>query len=130
MAANGQEAGKVDGKSAKESMIPAELGATVEELKKMVKEEKGVSSDISHVSAKAYNKIKEETEALAQLVNVLATGVQKNRAALDRLKIDTAQELVNVEIGQRTKETPPAMQVILSIVLVEIYFLMFVKSHR
>ena len=128
MAANGQEAGKVDGN--KESMIPAELGATVEELKKMVKEEKGVSSDISHVSAKAYNKIKEETEALAQLVNVLATGVQKNRAALDRLKIDTAQELVNVEIGQRTKETPPAMQVILSIVLVEIYYLMLVKSHR
>lgn len=102
--------GKVEGKAVKESMIPNELGSTVEDLKKIMKEEKSVSSDISHVSAKPYNKIKDETEALSQLVNVLAIGVQKNRAALDRLKADTAQELVNVETAQRTKETPPAMQ--------------------
>jgi len=102
--------GKSEGKAVKESMIPTELGSTVEELKKIMKEEKSVSSDISHVSAKPYNKIKDETEALSQLVSVLAIGVQKNRTALDRLKADTAQELVNVETAQRTKETPPAMQ--------------------
>jgi hypothetical protein len=43
-------------------------------------------------------------------VSVLATGIQKNRVALDRLKLDSAQELINVEIAQRTKDTPPSMQ--------------------
>ena len=44
------------------------------------------------------------------LVSVLATGIHKNRVALDRLKLDSAQELINVEIAQRTKDTPPSMQ--------------------
>ena len=44
------------------------------------------------------------------IVSVLATGIQKNRVSLDKLKLDSAQELINVEIAQRTKDTPPSMQ--------------------
>lgn len=101
---------KSENKNTKDSLIPAELGATVEELKKHIKEEKSVCSDISHFSDKHYTKVQDETEALSQLVTVLATGIHKNRQALEKLKLSSAQELLNVEIAQRTKETPASMQ--------------------
>jgi len=82
----------------------------VEDLKKLIKEEKAVSSEVSHTSDKQLKKVKEETEALSQLVNGLASGVQNNRAKLDQLKKLSGQELVNVEIAVRTRETPPSMQ--------------------
>ena len=37
-------------------------------------------------------------------------GVAKQKAQLERLKKDCAKELVNVEVAQRTKDTPPALQ--------------------
>merc|ERR1719318_1674996 len=91
-------------------MIPQELFNTVEDLKKMIKEEKAISSEVSHTSDKQLKKVKEETEALSQLVSGLATGVQNNRAKLEQLKMLSGQELVNVEIAVRTRETPPSMQ--------------------
>jgi len=101
---------KGEGPSGKESMIPQELFNTVEDLKKMIKEEKAISSEVSHTSDKQLKKVKEETEALSQLVSGLATGVQNNRAKLEQLKILSGQELVNVEIAVRTRDTPPNMQ--------------------
>ncbi len=50
------------------------------------------------------------TSDILLLVSVLASGIQKNRVALDRLKLDSAQELLHVEVAQRTKDTPPSMQ--------------------
>ena len=67
-------------------------------------------SDITHYSDKTYTKIKQETEALSQLVTVLSIGIQKNRTALEKLKLTSAQELLNVEIAQRTKDIPASMQ--------------------
>ena len=54
---------------------------------------------VSHLSDKQFRRIREDTEALAQLVSVLATGVQHNKARLDRLKLEAGQELVNAEIA-------------------------------
>merc|ERR1712096_47101 len=101
---------KGEGPTGKESMIPQELFNTVEDLKKMIKEEKALSSEVSHTSDKQLKKVKEETEALNQLVTGLASGVQNNRAKLEQLKMLSGQELVNVEIAVRTRETPPSMQ--------------------
>ena len=70
---------KGEAPTGKESMIPQELWNTVEDLKKMIKEEKAVSSEVSHTSDKQLKKVKEETEALSQLVTGLASGVQNNR---------------------------------------------------
>jgi len=109
-AVNQGNKGEAGGPSGKESMIPQELWSTVEDLKKLIKEEKAVSSEVSHTSDKQLKKVKEETEALSQLVNGLASGVQNNRAKLDQLKKLSGQELVNVEIAVRTRETPPSMQ--------------------
>ena len=44
------------------------------------------------------------------MAKMLAAGLAKNRTQLDRLKMDAAQELLNAEIAQRTKDTPPALQ--------------------
>lgn len=101
---------KTENKNVKDVMIPAELNVTVEDIKKHIKDEKTVCSDVSHISDKCYKKIQEETEALSQLVSLLATGIHKNRMSLEKLKLSSAQELVNVEIALRTKETPPSMQ--------------------
>ena len=34
----------------------------------------------------------------------------QQKSQLERLKKDCAKELVNVEVAQRTKDTPPALQ--------------------
>ncbi len=47
---------------------------------------------------------------LNSLVKSLAAGLSRSKASMDRLKIDAAQELLNVEIAQRTRDTPPALQ--------------------
>ena len=101
---------KGDAKNLKETQIPNELAVTVEEFKKFVKEERSTSSDIAHISSKVHEKIKSDTDALLNLVKALSSGLAKNKAQLDRLKLDAAQELLNVEIAQRTKDTPPALQ--------------------
>lgn len=101
---------KGDPKNLKETQIPNELAITVEEFKKFVKEERSTSSDIAHISSKVHQKIKADTDGLLNLVKALSSGLAKNKAQLDRLKLDAAQELLNVEIAQRTKDTPPALQ--------------------
>jgi len=98
------------GKVGKESSVPQVLATTIDELKAFIKEEKDVSSEVSHLSDKQFKRIKSDTEGLSQLVSVLATGVQQSKARLDRLKMETGQELVNAEIAVRTRDTPTSMQ--------------------
>lgn len=40
-------------------MIPLELDKTVEQLKKHIKDEKAVCSDVSHCTDKAFTKVKQ-----------------------------------------------------------------------
>lgn len=69
-----------------------------------------MSSDIAHVSSKHFSKIREETEGLGRLVVSLSAAMSKSRTRLERLKTDAAQELMNAETAQRTRDTPPSMQ--------------------
>ena len=71
---------KTDATSTKESPIPAELAAVVEALKTMIKEEKSVSSEISHTTDKGIKQVKEDTEALKQMVSGITSTLQNNRS--------------------------------------------------
>ena len=120
----------------KDSPVPPEFSQDVDAFRKYVKDQKGVSTDMSHLSLpKLHQKIKSDVEGLSAVVQQLGSGeccfsmdeifstkqsnscpfvrhigVAKQKAQLERLKKDCAKELVNVEVAQRTKDTPPALQ--------------------
>ena len=71
---------KTDATSIKESPIPAELAAVVEALKTMIKEEKSASSEISHTTDKSIKQVREDTEALKQMVSGITSTLQNNRS--------------------------------------------------
>uniref|UniRef100_A0A8D0H5S5 Uncharacterized protein n=1 Tax=Sphenodon punctatus TaxID=8508 RepID=A0A8D0H5S5_SPHPU len=62
------------------------------------------------MSSKAMLNVQEDIKALKQLLSVAASGLQRNTLSIDKLKIETAQELKNAEIALRTQKTPPGLQ--------------------
>jgi len=104
------EAGPDQAGGGKEALLPAELLATVETLKNTIKEEKSLSSEVSHSSVKAMTKVREETEALSLMVSSLSTAVQNNRSKLEQMKQLCGQELRNVDICVQTRDTPASLQ--------------------
>lgn len=106
----GSAAGKKDSKTIKESQLPNEISVTLESFKKYVKEQKSVREEMTRVSCKNIMRVQEQTAALKQLLSVISNGLQRNALAIDKLKQESAQELRNAEIAQRTKETPPTLQ--------------------
>jgi nucleoporin p58/p45 len=107
-AANDPKSGSAN--NIKDTPIPNELLETVEEFKKFVKEERSTSSDIAHVSPKIHNKIAEEISGMNRLVSGLVSGLSRNCSILDMIKREAAQEILNAEVGQRTRDTPPGLQ--------------------
>ncbi|KAL8587610.1 hypothetical protein ACOMHN_045299 [Nucella lapillus] len=99
-----------EGKAVKESFIPNELVATVDEMQKYVKEEKAVREDIVRMSSKPLMRVQEDIAALKQLLSVVSNGLQRNACTLEKLKVEMTQELKNAEMGQRTKDIPPGLQ--------------------
>uniref|UniRef100_A0A2K5CNB8 Nucleoporin 58 n=1 Tax=Aotus nancymaae TaxID=37293 RepID=A0A2K5CNB8_AOTNA len=79
-------------------------------FRKFVKEQKQVQEEISRMSSKAMLKVQEDIKALKQLLSLAANGLQRNTLNIDKLKIETAQELKNAEIALRTQKTPPGLQ--------------------
>ena len=74
------EESKTDGATSKESPIPAELNTVVETFKNFIKEEKSVSSEISHNTDKQMKQVKEDTEGLSHLVSSISSTLQSNRS--------------------------------------------------
>ena len=55
-------------------------------------------------------KVQEEVSTLKQLLSLVSTGLQRNAMSIDKLKQESAQELKNAEMAQRTRDLPPGLQ--------------------
>ncbi|KAM6976568.1 nucleoporin p58/p45 [Aplochiton taeniatus] len=99
-----------DSKALKDENLPPVICQDVDNFQKFVKEQKQVHEDISRMSSKAMGKVQEDIKSLKQLLSVSASGLQRNASAIDKLKMETAQELKNADIALRTQKTPPVLQ--------------------
>lgn len=99
-----------DSKALKDENLPPVICQDVENFQKFVKEQKQVQEDISRMSSKALSKVQDDIKTLKQLLSVSASGLQRQVLAIDKLKLETAQELKNADIALRTQKTPPGLQ--------------------
>ncbi|CAJ1082374.1 Nucleoporin p58/p45 [Xyrichtys novacula] len=99
-----------DSKALKDENLPPVICQDVENFQKCVKDQKQVQEDISRMSSKAITKVQDDIKSLRQLLSVSASGLQRQALAIDKLKLETAQELKNADIALRTQKTPPGLQ--------------------
>ncbi|XP_029935107.1 nucleoporin p58/p45 isoform X2 [Myripristis murdjan] len=103
-------ANALDSKALKDENLPPVICQDVENFQKFVKEQKQVQEEISRMSSKAITKVQDDIKSLKQLLSVSASGLQRQALAIDKLKLETAQELKNADIALRTQKTPPGLQ--------------------
>ncbi|CAH1112555.1 unnamed protein product [Psylliodes chrysocephalus] len=94
----------------KDQPLPNEILQTVEAFKELVKQQKLHSSDIARCSVRDFRKVEQDINQLAQLLAEVESQLQKNRQLAEKLKYETAKCLKDVEIAQRTQDTPPGLQ--------------------
>ncbi|XP_037311943.1 nucleoporin p58/p45 isoform X1 [Pungitius pungitius] len=99
-----------DSKALKDENLPPVICQDVENFQKFVKDQKQVEEDISRMSSKGISKVQDDIKSLKQLLSVSASGLQRQALAIEKLKLETAQELKNAEISLRTQKTPPGLQ--------------------
>lgn len=94
----------------KEQPLPNEILQTVEQFKEMVKQQKSFSSDISRCSIREFRQVEQEIDLLGGQLNEVEKQLKKNRQMAEKLKYDTAKCVQQVEMAQRTRDTPPGLQ--------------------
>ncbi|KAK4887699.1 hypothetical protein RN001_003970 [Aquatica leii] len=94
----------------KDQVLPNELMQTVENFKKFMKEQKSYSSEIARFSIKDLRKVEHDVDVINNCMNEVENQLRKNKAIADKLKMDTAKDLQNAEMAQRTFDTPAGLQ--------------------
>ncbi|KAF7285315.1 hypothetical protein GWI33_011108 [Rhynchophorus ferrugineus] len=94
----------------KDQRLPNEILQTVDAFKAMVKEQRNHSSDITRCSVKDFRLVEQEIGHLNNQINEIESQLQKNRHLAEKLKYDTAKTVQNVEMAQRTHDTPAGLQ--------------------
>ncbi|XP_044254631.1 nuclear pore complex protein Nup58 isoform X2 [Tribolium madens] len=94
----------------KEQPLPNEFSQLVEQFKNIVQEEKNRSSDVARCSVKEFRKVESELDSLNHQLNQVENQLLNNRSLAEQLKYDTAKGLQNIEMAQRTQDTPPSLQ--------------------
>ncbi|XP_030836242.1 nucleoporin p58/p45 isoform X4 [Strongylocentrotus purpuratus] len=98
------------GQGVKETNVPQPICQNVKAFKAYVKKQKSTREEILRFSDKPLHRVREETAALHQLLRQASSSLQRNAAAVRKLKEQSAQQLKDVEIAQRTREIPAALQ--------------------
>ncbi|XP_030758278.1 nuclear pore complex protein Nup58-like isoform X2 [Sitophilus oryzae] len=94
----------------KDQPLPNEILQSVDTFKAMVKQQRNHSSDITRCSVKDFRRVEQEIGQLNGQINGIESQLQKNRQLAEKLKYDTANTVRNVEMAQRTHDTPPGLQ--------------------
>ncbi|XP_077365255.1 nucleoporin p58/p45 isoform X2 [Festucalex cinctus] len=97
-------------KRVEDENLPPVICQDVENFQKFVKEQKQVQEDISRMSSKAIARVQDDIKTLKQNLSVSASSLQRHALFIDKLKVETAQELQNAELAIYTQKTPPELQ--------------------
>lgn len=94
----------------KEQPLPNEILQTVEQFKEVVKQQKFFSSDMSRSSIRDFRKVEQEIDHLTTVLKEVESQLQKNYQLAENLKYNMAICLAQVEMAQKTQDTPPGLQ--------------------
>lgn len=99
-----------DGAKVKETQLPKEIIATVEDLKTHIKQQKTLSSEIARTSTSKLFDVSSKIDGLNWSLSEMANFVETNYTALKQLRSETSRAIQHAEMAQRTHETPAGLQ--------------------
>lgn len=102
--------GRNENTKVKELQVPQDIVVLVENLKAHIKQQKEISSEIAKTPTRKLFNIQNDIENVKWTLSDISNLVDHNFAALKILKADTSETHQNVEMAQRTHETPPLLQ--------------------
>ncbi|XP_028412764.1 nucleoporin p58/p45-like [Dendronephthya gigantea] len=97
-------------KNVKDKQLPDGLNNLVNQLKDYIKKQKSIKDEIERQSIKSFKKVSDETSKLRKDVSWVSSSIQKDASAVESLKSELSQELINAEVAQQTSNTPLAFQ--------------------
>lgn len=102
--------GNNDGGKVKETQVPQEIVAVVDNLKAFIKQQKEISSEIAKTSTRKLFNVTNEIQTLNWTLSDVSNLVDNNFVAIKTLRSDTAEAIQHAEMVQRTHETPACLQ--------------------
>lgn len=120
--------GRNENTKVKELQVPQDIVVLVENLKAHIKQQKEISLEIAKTPTRKLFNIQNDIENVKWTLSDISNLVDNNFAALKILKADTSETHQNVEMAQRTHETPPLLQYENTAPL--IYFMNLVQKYE
>lgn len=102
--------GKSENTKVKELQVPQDIVVLVDNLKAHIKQQKEISSEIAKTQTRELFNIQNDIKSVEWTLSDISNLISQNFASLKLLKADTSETHQNVEMAQRTHETPPLLQ--------------------